>query len=369
MRILYAFPERLPFERARSYQAIRTASALAESGVEVVLMHPPGKVEPFKYYGLRRPDGLSVEQISRALPWPLSGIDSNFLFCKRVIRRMRDLPAFDAVFVRHLKLAALLLRFGERVPMIYEAHEVFSDTAPTHKRARRGVQEQEIVKNAAALVANSGETAKRLTELYGRARRIEIIPNGVDVSETIPAKDWAEARRRIVYAGSLFPWKGVDDLVAAGAWLSGYRVEIIGGDDEEISRLKASVPAGGAEFAFWGRLPHKEVISRLDASCVAVLPNRNDPDSVFTSPIKLFEYMASGCAVVASDLSALREILGENDVAWSQPGNPESLARAILSIASNPAAAEAMGGRLREMSRNYSWSIRGERLKTLFASV
>lgn len=282
---------------------------------------------------------------------------------------MRDMPAFDVVFARHLKFSAKFLENGPSVPLVYEAHEVFADTAPAGKRKKRQIEEKGVIARAAAIIANSGATANRLKELYGGIRRIEIIPNAVDRPDQIPEKDWSNARRKIIYAGSLFTWKGVDDLIAAGAWLPGYLIEIVGGDDVQIARLRAKIPASGAEFSFLGRLSQGEVMARLRANCVAVLPNRNDPDSAFTSPIKLFEYMASGCAVVASDLPPLREILGEKDAVWSPPGDPESLARAIALVASNPGLGAMIGARVYEMSKGHSWLSRGERLMTLFESV
>ncbi len=369
MRILYAFPEALPFERARSYQAVRTASAMADSGLDIVLMHPQGHEDPFLHYGLPRPSSLTVIPVSRSLPWPLSRITSNRIFYRRVIHRLSSLKPLDVIFTRHLKFAAIFLEHGPKVPLVYEAHEVFSDTAPLRKRASRAIEEKRVVENAAVIVANSGATATRLQELFGPARRIVIIPNGVDRVEACPEKDWSDAKRKVVYAGSLFPWKGVDDLIAAGAWLTGYRIEIVGGETGQLDELRSRIPPGGAEFSFSGRLPHSAVMSRLADNCIAVLPNRDDPDSAFTSPIKLFEYIASGCAVVASDLPVLREILGDQEAVWSRPGDAESLARAISSIASTPDRAAAMGRRLHELSGGYTWLSRGRRLKALFASL
>ena len=65
--------------------------------------------------------------------------------------------------------------------------------------------------------------------------------------------------------------------------------------------------AEGAAVVFSGRIAPAAVRALLEKSCIAVLPNRADADSAFTSPIKLFEYMAAGCAVVAADLPAAED--------------------------------------------------------------
>jgi len=104
-------------------------------------------------------------------------------------------------------------------------------------------------------------------------------------------------------------------------------------------------------------------MERLAASCIAVLPNRPDPDSAFTSPIKLFEYMAAGCAVVAADLAPLREVLADDEAAWFRAGDAADLARAMRELAADPVRARGMGERLREKSAAYTWQARAERLR------
>jgi glycosyltransferase involved in cell wall biosynthesis len=219
------------------------------------------------------------------------------------------------------------------------------------------------MRGAAAVVANSHATAARLAALYGAPRLSAVIPNGVDRPQTLPEKYWAHAGQHIIYAGSFFPWKGAADLVAAAARLPGCRIELVGGEPQRVAQLRASIPAGGAEVMLGGQLKHSLALERLGAACIAVLPNRDDPDSAFTSPIKLFEYMAAGCAVAATDLPAVREILGEDEAAWARPGDVASLAGAIAALVREPQRARELGERLREKSRRYTWSARAERLK------
>jgi glycosyltransferase involved in cell wall biosynthesis len=105
------------------------------------------------------------------------------------------------------------------------------------------------------------------------------------------------------------------------------------------------------------------------SSFIAVLPNRAGSVSEFTSPLKLFEYMASGCAIVVSDLPVLREILAEDEAAWFQPGDPKGLADAIRQLAGDPVLAKNMGERLAERAKEYSWQARAGRLLQTFMAV
>lgn len=358
MKLLYAFPEPLPLPRARGLQVVNTVRALAELGIAVDLCHVPGGSDPFEANDLARPRNVVLTPLSRSLPWPLDGIHSNRFFAARLARHMHaHFP--DAVMVRHLKIAQSLLRRFPRMPLLYEAHEVFADTASARRQAQTAALERSVVQSAQALVANSRATAERLTERYGLNRSIAVIPNGVDFRSLIPEKDWARCVERIVYAGSFFGWKGVDDLAAAARELPGLRISLFGGDEASIRKLRERSLAGGAELEFAGRVSPRRVAQALEQACIAVLPNRADADSAFTSPIKLFEYMAAGCAIVASDLPAVREILAEDEAVWIRPGDPHSLAAGLRRLVADPDLARALSARVRAKARRYTWVRRG----------
>jgi glycosyltransferase involved in cell wall biosynthesis len=383
VKLLYVFPEPLPLDRARGIQTVYTLRSLAAQGIDTVLAHVPAAGDPFAACSIEKPANVELMAVSHRLPWPLARIHSNSIFVARLARRVHWCE-IGAVMARHLKVArALLLRYPQ-LPLAYEAHEVFADTAAVHRSARVAELERFVIERAAVLIANSQATASRLRERYAGAGKIVVIPNGVDVPPSIPDKDWAHAGDHIVYAGSFFGWKGVDDLVAAARDLAGMQITLMGGDDASIERLRGIASRwgtgggtgegtgewkgegkGGARLDFTGRLSHQRVQAALIPACIAVLPNRAEPDSAFTSPIKLFEYMAAGCALVASDLPSVREILAVDEAAWVPPGDSAAIARAIRALAEDPARAQAMGARVRVRAARYSWSVRAESLTAL----
>ena len=83
----------------------------------------------------------------------------------------------------------------------------------------------------------------------------------------------------------------------------------------------------------------------------------------FTSPLKLFEYMAAARPIVASDLPALREVLrdGENAL-LVPPEDPVALAVAIRRLQEDPALAERLAGQAARDVRAYTWEERGRRI-------
>lgn len=375
MRVLYAFAEPLPLPRARGVQVAHAISSLVNSGVAVDLAYAPvnGK-SPCEDVSGEPQEGLTLIPISRGWPAPLNRIPpisrwhSVRLFEHRLRREIKERRP-DVIYMRHLKLAHLVLKSRCSTPVIYEAHEVFADTAKTKYRKNIGALEGIVVRTAAGVVCNSHATANRLSELYGEPARLLVLPNGVARPADLPQKRWDQCARHVVYAGSFFGWKGVDDLVAAAAFLPGFHITLIGGEPGQIQRITRNLPSEGAELELLPRIPNSEVLERLAASCIAVLPNRPDPDSRFTSPIKLFEYMSAGCAIVCSDLPPMREVLADNEAVWFSAGNPVSLAETLRSIGSSPVLAKALGERARKSSSKYTWQKRANNLKAFLQEV
>ena len=375
LHLLYVFPEPLPLPRARGVQVAHFLRALAELGVRITLAYVAnGKEHPFSPIGQVVPDNVNLLPLSRGLFWPLvgTGVKSHRLFMWRLGRWIQQARQAgnkpDIVFFRHVKAAAHFAQTFTDLPFIYEAHEVFSETAKPSQQARLQKLEQLVLTRAHMVLANSHGSAQGALRAHALTRPILVLPNGVDYPANIPEKPWPECQRHIIYAGSLFGWKGVDDLVDAMAWLVDHRVTIVGGSSEQIERLQSRQSAGGGEIFFTGQLQQHEVQRLLANACIAVLPNRPDPDSQFTSPLKLFEYMASGCAVIATDLPSVREVLGEADAAWAIPGNPQSLAEAIKSLCLTPEHAHALGRRSRQLVRQRTWRQRAISLLVALAA-
>ncbi len=370
MKLVYAFPEPLPLGRARGLQVVNTVAALGRAGTQVDLAYDPVRnQDPFSYYGVDKPDSVTMFPVSRSFPWPLDRFHSNRIFYLRLLPLIQSKINQSQVMVRHLKLARMLMRGIPGLPLLYESHEVFADTVSPKMRPQTFALEQAVIVGATAIVANSLSTAKRLSALYGRTDGVSVIPNGVERTMDPPSKPWNVASLNIAYAGSLFPWKGVADLVKAAEELPGCRISIMGGDQAAIDRLRGVLPHAGAEVIYSGSLPHAEVMHNLRHACIAVLPNRNSPDSAFTSPIKLFEYMSAGCAIVASDLPSIREILEDDDAVWFNPGEASSLAAAIRTLVSNPRLAQELGERVRRKSAAFTWDARASRLNSVLDSV
>jgi len=150
---------------------------------------------------------------------------------------------------------------------------------------------------------------------------------------------------------------------------------IVGGHEKEpdLARVKARAEElhCAARVTFTGLLPPAAVAARLRQADVLTLPNPASAiSSTFTSPLKLFEYMASGRPIVASDLPALREVLrdGENAL-LVEPGSPQALTAGILRIKHDAALGRRLAAQAMVDAGQFTWARRAGRLEALFSEV
>jgi glycosyltransferase involved in cell wall biosynthesis len=397
--IVYFADIRFPLERANGIQTMETCWALAARGHRVALIvrpdtHVPPR-DPFDYYGLPRQDGLTIERAPVPSAAPAMARRAGFLAfaAGRILG-----AAADIVMTRDLALASLLLRLRSSAPVIFESHGYAPDvaaalpemlstaTAPSSaKLARLAKREARVWRGAAGYVTITAGLADELRRRFGPRDHLAIIPDGVrlkpDASAAASSSDRtsesaSETSRTVVcYAGHLYPWKGVDILLRALAQVPEAAGLIVGGHDKEPDLARTRVLASSLGIAgrvtFTGPVAPADVAARLAAADVLVLPNPRSAISTHaTSPLKLFEYMAAGRAIVASDLPSIREVLTDDvDGLLVAAGDADALAAAIRRLSGDAPLRRRLGAAARDNAAGYTWSRRAERLEGLFAQV
>jgi glycosyltransferase involved in cell wall biosynthesis len=132
-----------------------------------------------------------------------------------------------------------------------------------------------------------------------------------------------------------------------------------GGD---VLKEAAKLLPDNIEVRFVSGRPYNEIPAILKSSDVLVLPNsgKDLSSSTHTSPMKLFEYMASGVPIVASDVPAIREVLNEQIALLVKPDDPDALAGGITKLLDNQELGERLALNAREKVREYTWDKRAE---------
>jgi len=375
---------RFPSPRANGIQVVKTAQALAARGrdVRLVVRHSDPRPTPsiLEGFGVEptprlQVDRLKVGHAQNSLLVPrLRYLTQAFLMGRRAAR--------DGAFVmtRDLQLADLLLRLGcDR--LTYEAHAVeaimyderqqlyhMKEGPSAAKRRRIESRERRVWSGARGFVATTSGILATFEKLFGSRPRTAVIPNGCDVPKdrvfTPPSEE-----NRVVYAGQLYPWKGVDVLVQAFARLETGELVVVGGlegekDFERVQALARQLNLG-ARIRFLGSLPQKDVAAELAQATLVTAPFlKTAMTSEHTSPIKAFEAMAAGRPLLISDTGASREIVEDNRTGiLVAPGNVEAWAAALDRALKDRALQMALARAAFEKAAHYSWARRAERIE------
>jgi glycosyltransferase involved in cell wall biosynthesis len=391
VRILYLADIRFPLERANGIQTIETCHALARRGHDVALLVRPDTAaparDPLAFYGLAPLARLTIE---RAPAPRRAGAATRVAYLACAVRRASAAGGAEVVFTRDLGVAAVLSRIPRplRPPLVYESHGYAPEVAaalptlvttaapPSEAKVRRLARREARVWAAAeGYVTITAALAADLIRRLGTRTALAVIADGARPPEPVPPAIAAGRPFTVAYAGHLYPWKGVEVLIEALAQAPDATGVIVGGHEREpdLDRVRALAASRGLSdrVTFTGLVPPFAVSAQLAAADVLVLPNPASAISTrFTSPLKLFEYMAAGRAIVASDLPAIREVIEhEVQALLVPPGDAGALAGAIRRLADDPALRDRLGRAARARVADFTWDRRAERLEALLARV
>lgn len=222
--------------------------------------------------------------------------------------------------------------------------------------------EADAARGATKVLAITSALKAELVERGVDEEKIVLVPNGVDTErfaplprdEELAAQLGVTGRTVIGYVGTVVDYEGLDLLLGSAAALKRRRADfhvLIIGDGAKLEELQASAAAQGLDdvVTFTGRVPHEDVERYYSIIDVTPFPRLPLPVCEMVSPLKPFEAMAMGKAVVASDVAALAEIVtpGRNGLLHAK-GSAESLTEQLEALLTNPDLAARLGAQARE---------------------
>jgi glycosyltransferase involved in cell wall biosynthesis len=204
--------------------------------------------------------------------------------------------------------------------------------------------------------------------------RCTVIGNGADIElfHPNPERD-SSGRAYAVFVGALASWQGIQTVLDAAAspeWPTGVDL-VIAGDGRERSHVISST-LERSHIRWLGAIPYRDTPALVSNSLAALIPMVAVARSKYgLAPLKLFEAMASGVPVVASELPGLAEVVSQFDCGvLVPPGDPDALARAVGLIASDSGRRTQMGlnGRAAAVAE-FSWAARVEDTEKLLEGL
>lgn len=174
---------------------------------------------------------------------------------------------------------------------------------------------------------------------------------------------------RIAYAGSFGVGRGYEVIQELAKRDRENLYTIYGGVKEDALKVTEQMPPDNISFK--GFIANRDIPEALCSQDILLLPYQNtliakgEDTGKVMSPLKLFEYMASGRVIIASDLNVLKEILNETNCYFAIPDDASSWEETIKHITDNREEAIAKAEKAKQDVKQYTWKIRAEKMLKL----
>jgi glycosyltransferase involved in cell wall biosynthesis len=290
----------------------------------------------------------------------------------------------------------LALALGEQfdIPVVYEVRGFWEETwlsksperKPEADRFRwRHQRELDCIQRADHVVTLADTMRNRMAADGIDPSRVTIVPNAVNPDDfPVVTRNAALAERlgidpaeiTVGYISSLVSYEGVDTLVEAIRLMrdSGRPVRglIVGDGDQRESLEKLAAARGVADaVTFTGRVPHDQVLDYYSLIDVFVVPRRNDRVCRLVTPLKPFEAMSTGRALVMSAVPALADIAAESGAAATfEPENAADLARALDGLVGDETLRSELAGHGATWVREHrTWEANAQRYRDVYRNM
>jgi glycosyltransferase involved in cell wall biosynthesis len=388
---LYYFSnERIPGSSACAIQQVQMCAAFAQAGAAVTLLRPcyfglADAKEVSRFYGVQQgfqittlPTLLSAGNPRNSSAWRvpyIGGATMQITAGLYAVGTFKGSPKRPAVvYCRNVNAAAVISLLRRtvlkkaNVRLFYEAHSLNQQPQKYFHH---------VLRNADGLICITESLRSDLLRIPGvRADRILVAPDAAQLQTDASTISRERARSIlgladqthtvVVYTGSFKTGKGVQVLEQAADYLSAdFHIFFIGGEPVQVQAMRSKSRGKSGAVCHWlGFIQPQQVRLYQQAADICVLPNTAEGAwHSYTSPLKMFEYMAASKPIVASDLAVLREVLvQERNALLVLPGSPQALADAIKRLRGDPGLAQRLAQQAAIDVTEYTWESRAKRI-------
>lgn len=351
----------IPSDTANSLQVMKACQALVQLGHDVTLLVPGARdtsVDLQAHYGLQTE--FPVERLASS---------SRRAFTWEAVRRARALQA-DLLYSWFPQSAVFGLL--SRLPVIFEIHiQPTGLFGPLWHRLFASLRgRKRLVSITRALV----EILARDFHMRFPAEEVVIAPNGVDLERFAALPDPVAARRQIglraaptvMCTGHLYAGRGADLFLQLAKSLPQAHFVWVGGRPDDIASWKQRVESDNVTFT--GFIPNRDLPLYQAAADILLMPysrtimgSSGTADSAsVASPMKMFEYMAAGRAIVTAELPVIREVLNEKNAVFCKPDDAASWKMAVETLFHDEGRRLALGKQARIDVQRYTWLSRAK---------
>lgn len=375
--IIYIANARIPTEKAHGIQIMKMCEAFSNLGAHVELVVPnrgtPIKEIPFIYYKIKK--SFAIKKI----------------FCLDLVRFgkvgffLQVLSFTAAAFFYVISRDADFIYSRDELPLYFLSFfkkNIFWEThTPKYNFLTR-----RLFKKTDTVVSITQGLKDFYIEKGISAGRILVAPDGVDladfdinISKDKLGEDLALPKNKkiIGYVGkykTMGKEKGVSDLIFSFSEVlkdvNDAFLLLVGINQNELSEVEKFFKDLGIKsenYKIVAHVPRKEVPYYLKASDLLVMNYpRAEHFEKYMSPLKLFEYMASGAPIISTDLPSVREVLNNKNSLLVPPGDVESLVEGIKNLLENNSIAFILSRQALEDIKKYTWHERTKKIYEKF---
>lgn len=370
MRVACISASRIPSDTANSIQVMKVCQAIARIGHDVRLL-VPGE-ESASWASLSGHYGLDPDH-PFAIRWiPARARMRRYDFSLAAVRSARAWRA-DALYAWPLQAAlfGLLARF----PLALELHgPPEGRIGPTLFRLILALPGRKRLLPITQALVHLLAARYRLPTAPGA---LVVAPNGVDMARYESLPDPEEARRElglpdrptVGYSGHLYPGRGMALMLELARRHPRVQFLWVGGRPADVVRWRDALTEAGVPNVHLAGFVANQMLPRYQAAAeillmpyeTAIAGSGGGDSAAYASPMKMFEYLASGRAILSSDLPVLREVLDEEVAVLCPPEDVSAWSQALGALLDQPRRRVQLGGRAQAVARRYTWRRRAQR--------
>ena len=368
MKLLYLAKSRIPSRAANSVHVMKMCACFAASGHKVTLLVPQfadqgeHKDSVFDIYGV--PKNFVIKRIT--VPKHKGGY---LRYAWRVLRYVR-VEKFDLIYGRDIYPLATLAFTG--ISVGYEMH------SPAYGQDGKKWIFQKFFRhpNLRVIVAISESLQQILIGQGLPKEKIRVAHDGAD-EQPPPSRSTEAMQLRIGYVGNLYEGKGMEMIAQVTRLMPEHHFVVAGGLDEDINKWKRRL-ADVNNVEFLGFVRPSETAALRQSCDVLLAPFQNKVGIwggsknivKYMSPLKVFEYMSSGRAMIVSDLPVLREVLSEDNSVLVSPESAVEWSAAIRLLQNNIHLRNSLGHKAyHDFMAQHTWQQRANKILAFLFST
>jgi glycosyltransferase involved in cell wall biosynthesis len=360
---------------------VNSANAAANLGYNAALVcidksinayNPVNWVDPFRpkaaskivqsFYNV----GNRLKIIKLPMPWPIDSgkikfansqtITSKYYFPFHILKRASVVHTMDFL------IATEAIKKG--IPVIFEREHFENFSYPVHLARSELLQVViTVADNVKQNLIKNGIPAEKIQKLHIGLNRAFL------KREPLQAASWRNRilkngkEKLILYSGGLYKFKGVDLILEVAKKLSDYKFVLAGAGPHFVEYKNMAKSTNLRNVELLGYVPHNQLVGLLQAADVLIHPHLSGKSSTFTSPLKFFEYMASGVPVAASEILPLKEFKSKRlAIDWCKPDNVSAFAKCIEQTLKKYPRKEKGYKQNMQFAKQFTWEKRIEKI-------